>query len=210
MSHRTKREIKRAFRRLLLTHPLNKITISEIADECGINRMTFYYHFKDIYELIEWSCVYDIEKVLEENKHKESWQEEFLQVFLAFLENKEFVLKLNKSNLRGHVEKLLNDFTYDLIFKVVETQSANMKVREEDKIFLADFFKHAFCGVLADWISGGMEKDPKQIIDRLGIIVKGDILKALNEFRLDKSNREPVSITASPSLRAVRHSSSRV
>ena len=190
MSQRTKLEIKRAFKRLLLAQPWSKITISDITDECGINRMTFYYHFKDVYELVEWSCVYDISKVLEDKKLCRSWQEEYLQVFRVFLENKEFVLKLNKQEIRGHIEKLLYDFTYDLIFKVVETQSEGMKVSDEDKQFLANFFKYAFCGIFADWISGGMEKDPEQIINKLGIIVKGDIKKALNEYRLDKSNRE--------------------
>lgn len=204
MSQRTKREIKRSFKRLLLAKPLNKITISDITDECGINRMTFYYHFKDIYELIEWTCVNDIAKVLEEKKNEGTWQEEFLRVFQAFLENKDFVLKLSNSNIRGHIEKLLYEFTYELVYKVVEKQSAGMKVSEEDKQFLADFFKHAFCGVLSDWISDGMEKDPQQIIDRLGIIVKGDVIKALDEFRLDKSIREPIPINNTPALRAIR------
>ena len=190
MSHRTKREIKRAYKRLLLTQPLNKITISDIADECGINRMTFYYHFKDIFELIEWSCVNDIAKVLSEKNHAESWQEEYLQVFRAFLDNKDFVLKLNNSDFRGYVEKLLYEFTYSLVMNVVEKQSVGMQVKDEDKKFLADFFKYAFCGILADWISNGMEKDPQQIINQLSIVVEGDIKKALAKFRLDQSAQE--------------------
>jgi Transcriptional regulator len=190
MSQRTKREIKRAYKRLLLSQPLNKITVSNIADECGINRMTFYYHFKDIYELVEWSCVHDIAKVLSGKKHTESWQEEYLQVFRAFQDNKDFVLKLNNSDLRGYIEKLLHEFTYSLIMNVVEKHSVGMQVKDEDKQFLANFFKYAFCGVLADWISGEMEKDPEQIITQLSIVVEGDVKKALAKFRLDQSNQE--------------------
>ena len=47
MSELTKRALEQSLKNLLLQKPLNKITISDIADDCGINRMTFYYHFKD-------------------------------------------------------------------------------------------------------------------------------------------------------------------
>ena len=52
----------------LLKKPLTKITINDIAEDCGINRMTFYYHFKDIYDLVEWSCVEDASSALEGKK----------------------------------------------------------------------------------------------------------------------------------------------
>ena len=52
MSDLTKRALEQSLKNLLLQKPLHKITISDIADDCGINRMTFYYHFKDIY------CIY--------------------------------------------------------------------------------------------------------------------------------------------------------
>lgn len=57
MSQVTKRALEQSLKNLLLKKPLTKITINDIADDCGINRMTFYYHFKDIYDLVEWSCL---------------------------------------------------------------------------------------------------------------------------------------------------------
>jgi len=47
MSAITKRALEASLKKLLLTKPLDKITISDITDDCGVNRMTFYYHFKD-------------------------------------------------------------------------------------------------------------------------------------------------------------------
>ena len=44
----TKRALEASLKKLLLRKPLNKITISDITEDCGVNRMTFYYHFKDI------------------------------------------------------------------------------------------------------------------------------------------------------------------
>ena len=59
MSQVTKRALEASLKHLLLQKPLNKITINDIAEDCGINRMTFYYHFKDIYDLVEWCCEED-------------------------------------------------------------------------------------------------------------------------------------------------------
>lgn len=52
MSQVTKRALEASLKNLLLQKPLSKITISDITEDCGINRMTFYYHFKDIYDLV--------------------------------------------------------------------------------------------------------------------------------------------------------------
>ena len=68
MSQITKRAISASLKHLLLQKPLGKITINDIAEDCGINRMTFYYHFKDIYDLIEWTCVEDASRALEGKK----------------------------------------------------------------------------------------------------------------------------------------------
>ena len=54
MSQITKRALEQSLKNLLLKKPLTKITINDIAEDCGINRITFYYHFKDIYDLVEW------------------------------------------------------------------------------------------------------------------------------------------------------------
>ena len=59
MPNTTKAALEESLKRLLLKKPLDKITITDITTDCGISRMAFYYHFKDIYDLVEWSCVED-------------------------------------------------------------------------------------------------------------------------------------------------------
>ena len=65
MSQITKRALEQSLKNLLLQKPLTRITINDIAEDCGINRMTFYYHFKDIYDLVEWSCMEDARRALD-------------------------------------------------------------------------------------------------------------------------------------------------
>ena len=83
MANTTKLALEAALKKELLTKPLDKITINELAEDCGISRMAFYYHFKDIYDLVEWVCVEDGTKALQGKKTYENWQEGFCQIFSA-------------------------------------------------------------------------------------------------------------------------------
>lgn len=74
MSQTTKRALEASLKKMLLQKPLNKITINDIAEDCGISRMTFYYHFKDIYDLVEWACVEDAKRALEGKKTCDTWR----------------------------------------------------------------------------------------------------------------------------------------
>ena len=152
MSELTKRALEQSLKNLLLQKPLNKITISDIADDCGINRMTFYYHFKDIYDLVEWSCQEDAAKALAGKKTYETWQQGFEQIFEAVLANKPFIMNVYHSVSREQVENYLYQLTYDLLEGVVEEQAAGMSVRPEDKAFIANVYKYAFVGLMLDWI----------------------------------------------------------
>ena len=63
MSKVTKNAIAMSLKKILDKKVLTKVTINDITKDCGINRMTFYYHFKDIYDLIEWIFIEEAEKV---------------------------------------------------------------------------------------------------------------------------------------------------
>lgn len=187
MSQITKRALEESLKKMLLKKSVNKITISDITEDCGINRMTFYYHFKDIYDLVEWSCVEDAARALDGKKTYDTWQQGFQQIFQAVLDNKPFVQNVYQSVNREQVETYLYSLTHNLLIGVIEEKAVGMQVRDEDKEFIADFFKFAFVGLMLDWIRNGMKKDPQQIIDRLSILIEGDITRALNKYRIDKT-----------------------
>lgn len=191
MSQITKRALEESLKRMLLKKPVNKITILDITEDCGISRMTFYYHFKDIYDLIEWSCLEDAAKALDGKKTYDTWQQGFLQIFQAVLENKPFIQNVYQSVSREQVENYLYTLTYRLLIGVVEEKAAGMDVRDTDKEFIANFYKFAFVGLMLDWIKDGMKKDPQQIIDRLSILIEGEITRALDRYRLDKPHQNP-------------------
>lgn len=184
MSQVTKRALEQSLKNLLLKKPLTKITINDIADDCGINRMTFYYHFKDIYDLVEWSCLEDARKALEEKKTHDTWQEGLLNIFEAVLANKPFIMNVYRCVDREQVEKYLKPLTDNLIMGVIEEQSEGITVREEDKEFIARVYSYIFIGIMLDWIKDDMKADPKLIVDRLAILIKDSLAGALERFKI--------------------------
>jgi len=149
-----------------------------------MNRMTFYYHFKDIYDLVEWSCVEDAAKALEGKKTYETWQQGFLQIFKAVIDNKPFIMNVYHSVSREHVEAYLYKLTFGLLIGVIEEKSVGMEVLQEDKEFIANFYKFAFVGLMLDWIKKDMKDDPQHMIDQLNILIHGDITRALKKYTL--------------------------
>ena len=188
MSQVTKRALEASLKSLLLQKPLSKITVTDITEDCGINRMTFYYHFKDIYDLVEWCCQEDASRALAGKKTYETWQQGLLQIFEAVRENKPFILNVYRSVSREQVEKYLTPLTDDLLMGVINELSAGMVVRAEDKAFIAQVYSYAFVGLMLDWIKDEMKQDPETLVNRFALVIQDDVSCALNRFRVDRGN----------------------
>ncbi len=186
MSQITKRALEQSLKNLLQQKPLSKITISDITEDCGISRMTFYYHFKDIYDLVEWACAEDAARALQNKKTYDTWQQGFVQIFHAVRENKVFVMNVYRCVNREQVEKYLVPLTDQLIMGVITERAAGMTVREADQQFIAQVYSYAFVGIMLDWIRDDMRADPEELVNRLAMVIHGGITQALERFRTDR------------------------
>ena len=186
MSQITKRALEQSLKNLLQQKPLSKITISDITEDCGISRMTFYYHFKDIYDLVEWACAEDAARALQNKKTYDTWQQGFVQIFHAVRENKVFVMNVYRCVNREQVEKYLVPLTDQLIMGVITERAAGMTVREADQQFIAQVYSYAFVGIMLDWIRDDMRADPEELVNRLAMVIHGGITQVLERFRTDR------------------------
>ena len=182
MAQTTKLALELSLKRLLLTKPLDKITVTDIAQDCGISRMTFYYHFKDIYDLVEWACQEDAGRALAGNRTADTWQTGFLAIFKAVRANKPFIMNVYHCVSRKRVEQYLYDITYDLLIGVVQEEARGLRVRQEDQQFIANLFKYAFVGLMLDWIAHDMRDDEQELVDHLNTVIEGDFRRALERF----------------------------
>ena len=182
MSDITKKALERSLKKLLLTKPLSKITVSDITDDCKVNRMTFYYHFTDIYDLIKWICLQNADEALDNNKTYDTWQQGLLNIFNIIRKNKVFVESVYRDMDRRVIERYLHPQVHSLIMGVVEEKSDGMVVCDNDKNFIASFLEYAFEGMIYAWIESGMKEDPEYLVSSASVIIQGDVALALKEF----------------------------
>ncbi len=184
----TKKAIASALKELLNDKPLTKVTINDIADKCAINRQTFYYHFADIIDLVERICLEDAEDVVKNKTTYDTWQEAFLSIFNVMKKDKVFIMNIYYSVPKEIITNYLYKMVYPLIYKIVEEKSKGLVVREEDKKFVADFFKYSFVAIVLKRVNDDMKEDPQNIIDHLSVLVQGTIEHALINYSSGYSN----------------------
>ena len=182
MVNQTKQALEASLKHLLLQKPLDKITISDLTKDCGISRMAFYYHFKDIYDLVEWSCLEDATRALAGKKTYSTWTEGLLQIFEVVYENKPFIMNAYRCISREQIENFLFQLTHDLIMSVVEEQARSTSLTQEQKSFIADFYKYSFVGIMLDWIRQGMKSDYTDIWKNMCITIHGNITNSIQNF----------------------------
>ena len=100
---------------------------------------------------------------------------------------KPFIMNVYHSVSREQVENYLYKVTYDLLEGVVEEQAQGMSVRDEDKAFIATVYKYAFVGLMLDWIKNDMKGDSQLLVDRLELVIHGNVRAALERLRIDKA-----------------------
>ena len=121
-------------------------------------------------------------------KTYDTWQEGLLQIFEAVLENKPFILNVYRSVSRERVENYLYALTYELIEGVVEEQSENLMVTEEQKKFIANFYKYSFVGVMLDWIKRGMKESPEEMAGLITVTMHGNVGNSLRNMEKNIKN----------------------
>lgn len=182
MSDLTKQALIASFKKLLETEPFDKITISDITNDCGLSRQTFYYHFRDIFDMIRW--IYNSESLNEIGGRGGygTWQDKIRELFDYTLNNKSLILGTFNSKCRNDLVGYYMDVSIRKISDIVEMKSDG-DIAEKDKKFIASVYAYAFVGIMVDWISDGMKESSEEMVDRVYKIVMSNFDRTLTAFR---------------------------
>lgn len=181
-SDATKVAMSNALKEQLKKKKLSKITINDIASACNISRMTFYYHFQDIYDLTEWTLEEAAGRAIGENRTYESLQQGFEGLLRELQANQTLILNIYRSMDRKMIERYLLKKAESLLMPVVEHESHGLPVNEENKRRVAIFYSYAFLGVLMEWIGKGMAAPPREVVKMVSAIVQGDFRNSLENL----------------------------
>ena len=185
MARKTEKAIATALKKLLATKPLSKITISDIANECGINRMTFYYHYRDVYDLIDHIFDDTLRASLEGSRTIADWQDGVLRLMKAMQKEKAFFTGVYHSAAKDQFVQYLLRLIGEILQEGVEEVGVATATREEQQ-FIVDFYDYAFCGFVLKWLKTDMKDSPEVMADRMFKVGTGSLRKALDAFEKNR------------------------
>ncbi|MDO4481136.1 MAG: TetR/AcrR family transcriptional regulator C-terminal domain-containing protein [Bacillota bacterium] len=165
-NYHTKRQLTESLKKLMALKPLNKISIREICECCGVNRQTFYYHFEDIYDQVKWMFRDEIITVLKDFSYSRQWKEGLLILFKYIADNRAVCLCALNSLGHEHMKRFFADDISTIVHNAIIYFSENLPEHvsvEEYENFLIKYYSAAIMGVLENWLLGEIDESPEQM-----------------------------------------------
>jgi probable dihydroxyacetone kinase regulator len=169
----TKMAIAETMKYLMLKIPFAQITVTDIIDLCGISRKTFYYHFKDKYDLVNWIFSIEIIDPVIEGTTLEHLTDCYLKLCRYIKENKTFCSNAINAIGQNSFVDFLQSYVEKQISILCGQFETNKSLTKDDIKFLNVYYYNAFIGVLKTWIKNGLKDSPEMIVKRWnGLIYK--------------------------------------
>ena len=148
-----------------------------------MNRQTFYYHFRDIYDLVFWMLEQDLMICLEEGKISRTNLREYIYaLFSLFYANRQIVRNAYDPVNRMQYETLLTEYAYPRIKDYILAHRGDHAVADEDVDFIAAFYTQSLSGSLIKWIEWGMPNENRVQLDKFCTLVDGSLEHILMRF----------------------------
>ena len=142
--------ISDAFLDLTKEKDIDKITVKDIVEKCNITRQTFYYHFQDIMDVIEWSMQQRMEEILSKSLKVTSMQEAVRILVSSVEEDPEIIIKLMNSQKREQTERLLINTIRSYMQEMIDKKELFMDMKRSDLKMAIKFFSYAIVGILLE------------------------------------------------------------
>ena len=181
MSQLTKRAITESFMKLINQVPFDKITVKDIVEDCGVNRNTFYYHFRDISDVVECALLREVDQVFERPVEVDSVLE-CLEVLVNLIgENKKAMLHIycsvQRETFTGALDKMCQYIVKQYIIHNFEEEI----MEKEDMKVLMHFYKCVMTGVILDWMDHRMSYDLTEYAGKLRSLYGNTFEKTLEK-----------------------------
>ncbi len=171
-----KERIAREFAELARTKSIDKITVKDIVEACHITRQTFYYHFQDLIDMIDWSLRQAMEELVEKSIRIDS-REQVIELFLSeAVKARGLLRKLLASQLREQTERLIVESVRSYFREMVERRELLQDVSRSDAQVALDFYTFATVGMMLEYCSRP-NLDVKRLAGQITRLMSGDALE---------------------------------
>ncbi|MCH4009128.1 TetR/AcrR family transcriptional regulator [Companilactobacillus sp.] len=169
----TKKHLASTLKKVMQTVPVDKITINQLTSAGNVARNTFYYHFDDINQLLEYIYADEIVTQLEAYKKQQNWLDG-LKLLLDYIDdNRKFCLNTFRSVNRGLLEHFLYSVAFDMVTGVVMDlhPECDDKLRDE----IGNFYGLALSSQLIQWLTSNMNESKDEFCERMNRMLCGSI-----------------------------------
>jgi probable dihydroxyacetone kinase regulator len=186
---RTKLMIANSLRKLMQKKPLDKIKIREIVDDCGVNRQTFYYHFQDIYALVEWIYERDATIMIEANKNTDDWMQIVKEIFRYIEEHRSEIMCVLNSKAYMYFSNFVYKDLNACMKSVIDVIAVGLDVDDYYKSFISSFYTLALSGVVDNWIrnNNSTRMSSSEFVHMIDVTITGNIRSALERCSEENS-----------------------
>lgn len=169
--------ISDAFIKLSKEKNVDKITVKDVVEECNISRQTFYYHFRDILDVLEWSTEREFQDLLKRSLETDDTEEVLLDFLTASEDSHVLLQKLLHSQRREQIEQLMVRSVRTYLRGVVDKKGARTNLQYDDTVVMLDFCAYGIVGLV-------FESCTKKDVDRKKLAKQ---MHRLISERLDKN-----------------------
>ena len=165
--------IKASFLRLLEERPLREITVKDIVQGGGVNRNTFYYHFKDLPALLEEIIMDQADRIIADQGPALSLPGCLETVVRIAEARRQVVLHINQSAHRDLFELCLMDVCRRVVEDYAAAAIGSVPIPPEDRAVIIRFYQCECFGQVMAWLNDGMRYDIGKQFRRLCYLGEG-------------------------------------
>ena len=175
----TKQRIIDALKHFMSIKDFTKITVKDILEEANITRPTFYYHFEDIYNAMEWMFNEELLMLLKKSEDCVTWDEGILLVLQYVEENRAVCLCAYNSVGREVLQRMFLNKASTILLKFIDVLLVDIKADPDDVKFITEFYTMAFVSALIQWMKQPQGRSPENLLQQIDIAMHGNIEGAL-------------------------------
>lgn len=156
-----------SLKELSKTRPIDRITIKEITDKAGVIRPTFYNHFQDKYELLEWIVREELMEPAMPLFDNGMMREGITFIFTAMEKEKEFYQKAVRLEGQNSFKDMMMKAAKDIVLARMNVEAVRAKVKYDwlTPELIAEYYGYMACTVAVRWIESGMRVPVNELVD---------------------------------------------
>lgn len=156
-----------SFKDLALRMPIDKITIKQITDGAGVIRPTFYNHFQDKYELLEWIIRTEVLDPVIPLMRSGNLKDSMVQIFHNMHQNKKFYKKVTRLEGQNSCESIAKKFIMEILFSFINEKVGEKKLAKRGLTvsMVAEYYAQSMAFVVIQWTKLDMSLTPEQVAD---------------------------------------------